>query len=54
MHNNGAGTAYPSGAPEFNSVFGGVRVTRSLEYGGDIHVIVFKYIRETIGRYDDL
>ena len=30
MHNNGAGTAYPSGAPEFNSVFGGVRVTRSL------------------------
>jgi hypothetical protein len=24
------------------------------KYGGDIHVIVFKYIRETIGRYDDL
>jgi hypothetical protein len=24
------GTAYPSGAPEFTPVFGGVRVTRSL------------------------
>jgi hypothetical protein len=28
--NSGAGTAYPSGAHEFTSVFTGVRVTRSL------------------------
>jgi hypothetical protein len=27
---SGAGTAFPSGAPEFNPVFSGVRVTRSL------------------------
>ena len=27
---SGAGTAYPSGAPEFTSCFSGVRVTRSL------------------------
>ena len=27
---SGAGTAYPSGAPEFNPGFSGVRVTRSL------------------------
>jgi hypothetical protein len=27
---SGAGTAYPSGAPEFTPVFSGVRVTRSL------------------------
>jgi hypothetical protein len=27
---NGAGTAYPFGAPEFTPVFSGVRVTRSL------------------------
>ena len=27
---SGAGTAYPSGAPEFNPSFSGVRVTRSL------------------------
>ena len=26
----GAGTAYPSGAPEFTLVFSAVRVTRSL------------------------
>jgi hypothetical protein len=26
---SGAGTAYPSGAPEFTQIFGGVRVTRS-------------------------
>ena len=26
---SGAGTAYPSGAPEFTLVFSGVRVTRS-------------------------
>jgi len=27
---SGAGTAYPSGAPEFTPIFSGVRVTRSL------------------------
>ena len=27
---SGAGTSYPSGAPEFTPVFSGVRVTRSL------------------------
>jgi hypothetical protein len=27
---SGAGTAYPSGAPELTQVFSGVRVTRSL------------------------
>jgi hypothetical protein len=27
---SGAGTAYPSGAPEFTTVFSGFRVTRSL------------------------
>jgi hypothetical protein len=27
---SGAGTAYPSGAPEFTTVFSGVRVIRSL------------------------
>jgi hypothetical protein len=27
---SGAGTAYPSGAPDFTPVFSGVRVTRSL------------------------
>jgi hypothetical protein len=27
---NGAGTAYPSGAPELTPIFSGVRVTRSL------------------------
>ena len=27
---SGAGTAYPSGAPEFTQVFSGVHVTRSL------------------------
>jgi len=30
IYNSGAGTAYPSGAPEFTSGFSGVRVTRSL------------------------
>jgi len=26
---SGTGTAYPSGAPEFTQIFGGVRVTQS-------------------------
>ena len=30
LFTSGAGTVYPSGAPEFTSVFSGVRVTRSL------------------------
>jgi hypothetical protein len=29
-YSSGAGTAYPSGTPEFTPVFSGVRVTRSL------------------------
>jgi hypothetical protein len=35
---SGAGTAYPSGAPEFTPVFSGVRVTRSLVYKRKKHV----------------
>ena len=30
---SGAGTAYPSGTPEFTPVFSGVRITRSLILG---------------------
>ena len=41
---SGAGTAYPSGAPEFTPIFSGVCVTRSLYFMYVLYIIVCPFV----------